>query len=255
MLRAMTFNLRVATPHDGPDEWKYRRDAVGAMLNDLRPDVMGFQEATPPQIDDLVARVGRAYAWAGGGRNRDGGGEFCPIFYRTDRFECLSTETFWLGERNEAAPGWDASFPRIATWVRLRDRTTSRRWLVLNTHLDHEGHRAREKGAQLIAQRLPDLRQGAPAVVMGDFNCGPDSPAHRAMLDAGLHDTRTTAVNGHRGPTETFTGFHRNPSPHRLIDFIFVTPDIRVISNETLASDWAGRQTSDHRAVMAELEL
>jgi endonuclease/exonuclease/phosphatase family metal-dependent hydrolase len=54
---------------------------------------------------------------------------------------------------------------------------------VVSLHLDHEGARARREGIALVRDRLGDF-PGDVAVVAGDFNCPPGSPAHdRATAD------------------------------------------------------------------------
>ncbi len=65
-------------------------------------DLIGLQEVTAPQLDDL--RQGLvAFGWYGVGRD-DGkrGGEHAPIFYRKDRLEAIDEGTFWLSESPEA---------------------------------------------------------------------------------------------------------------------------------------------------------
>ncbi len=49
-MRLMTFNLRFATPRDGPDEWEFRKDLVVEVIGKHRPDLLGTQEGTVPQL-------------------------------------------------------------------------------------------------------------------------------------------------------------------------------------------------------------
>ena len=49
-MRLMTFNLRFATPIDGPNEWEYRKDLVVEIILNHRPDLLGTQEGTVPQL-------------------------------------------------------------------------------------------------------------------------------------------------------------------------------------------------------------
>lgn len=252
-MRVMSFNLRTQTQADGPDQWIFRRDQVGLMLGHYQPDVIGFQEATKLQMDDLIAKLPE-YDWAGVGRE-DGraAGEFSPVFWRRGRLEHLGSSTFWLAaDCVRPGKGWDAACTRVATWAILRDRTDGREWLALNTHLDHIGKQARAEGAKLIATRLADLAAGRPAVVTGDFNDGPDSPAYAAMRSAGLADARIVAAD-RAGPVETFPGWKRLNKPARLIDYIFVSGGIGVRRFEVLSEDFGGRQISDHRALYADL--
>jgi endonuclease/exonuclease/phosphatase family metal-dependent hydrolase len=258
-LRVMTFNIRTATEADGPHQWEHRRDAVAAMLTDRRPDVLGVQEARKSQIDDLVARLGEDYAWVGEGRDGSGRGEFCPIFYHPAKLKLRDHGTFWVSESpSEPSVGWDAAFPRIATWAKFADRHTGREFLVLNTHLDHKGVRARTEGAKLLIERLSQLSNGLPVILTADLNRRPDSDVYLVMTET-LRDVTRARDAGHSGPSETFTGWLDRPRPASrpaaTLDYILVSPSVRVRWTQTLPSEWGGRQMSDHRAVMADLNL
>jgi endonuclease/exonuclease/phosphatase family metal-dependent hydrolase len=256
-IRVMSFNIRTSTANDGTNGWQFRRDAMAAMIAAKDVDLFGLQEANRPQIDDLMSRVD-GYKWIGIGRNEDGGGEYAPIFYRPSRLEVLDQGTFWLSESPEKfSRGWDAALPRIATWAKLRDVRTSRAMLLVNTHFDHRGEQARAQSAKLIMRRLPELSRGLPAVFIGDFNALPESDAYKTVTSgpAAMLDTRLHSQNGHTGPVETFTGFHGNNTTPRTIDYIFVSRDVGVRRTETVSDDWQGRQLSDHRAILADVEL
>ena len=256
-LRVMTFNIRTATEADGPNQWENRRDAVAAMLSDRKPDVLGMQEARKGQIDDLVDRLGENYAWVGQGREGGERGEFCPIFYQFRKVKLIDHGTFWVSTRpEEPSLGWDAAYPRIATWAKLRDRHTGRDFVMLNTHLDNKGEQARIQGAKLIIARLSQLSNGLPVVVTADLNRRPDSDVYRAMTDT-LRDATRAPKAGHTGPSETFTGWLDRPhrAEQETIDYIFLSPTIGVRWTQTLPSEWGGRQMSDHRALMADLDL
>src|SRR3546814_17199168 len=104
--------------------------------------------------------------------------------YRTDRFTLLASGTFWLSQTpDRPGKGWDAAYPRIASWARLRDRTASQTLLVVNTHFDHVGQVARVESAKLIRRWIGDHRQPGDAVVLlGDFNSPTDSPPYAAIV-------------------------------------------------------------------------
>ena len=52
-----------------------------------------------------------------------------------------------------------------------------------------------------------------------------------------------------------FPGFLPNERIPRLLDYIFVSPNVEVMRTETLPDCHEGRQCSDHRALMADVEL
>ena len=253
-IRVMTFNIRYDNPEDGLDAWPYRKDMVVDVLRSNRVDVAGLQEAMMAQIDTLAARLPE-YAWLGVGRD-DGkrGGEFAPIFYRRDRFDVLSQDTFWLSEHPHV-PGsrsWDAALPRIATWAVLRDRQTGDRLLVVNTHFDHRGSEARMRSATLILETIGALAGSLPVVLTGDFNAVEDSEPYRTLVH-GLADARYASERPHRGPSSTWNGFEAIV-PGRRIDYIFVD-GMQVLEHAILADARHGRFPSDHLPVLAVLSV
>ena len=217
-LRVMTFNIRVQTASDGEHQWQFRRNAVAGMLGQQHADVLGFQEVSKPQLDDLQADL-PAYTRIGVSRLGNDQSEFCPIFYRTARFEVLASGTFWISPTPDtpASKGWDGVFPRIATWAKLR-KSTCRELLVMNTHLDHKGKTARREGAILLKRRLTELAGPAPAILMGDFNSYPTSEAYQTLTtgELALRDARLCSRDGHLGPVETFSGVQHQVRSLRL---------------------------------------
>jgi endonuclease/exonuclease/phosphatase family metal-dependent hydrolase len=261
-LRVMTFNLRYDTPSDGANAWPHRRDWVAALIRFHAPDAIGVQEALAQMLTDLDARL-PGFARVGVGR-ADGraDGEFSAILYRTDRLELLGSGTFWLSPTPEVAgsKGWDTAIERIATWARFRDRRTGCRHLHLNTHFDHVGEQARQESARLIRRRAAALAGGLPVVVTGDLNADPASVPYRILTrdtiaDATppLRDAMVVSRDGHYGPTSTWTEF-RAIEPGRRIDYVLVSPQVRVLKHAILPDSWDNRFPSDHLPVLAAVE-
>lgn len=255
-LRVMSFNLRVNVASDGSNAWPYRVDAVEGILRDA--DVVGVQEAVPDMLADLDARLD-GWARIGVGRQADGGGEFSAILYRTGRLDVLDAGTFWLSETPNV-PGsksWDAAIERIVTWGRFRDRRSGDTLAVVNTHFDHVGQTARENSARLLTERLDELADGGPVVVMGDFNVTPDNPVYAVLTEGtGLEDARLASSTPPEGVAATWNGFGRDPLERR-IDFLFVRGlevERFATRDETIAGELGAataRYPSDHFAVEA----
>ncbi|QLH76382.1 endonuclease/exonuclease/phosphatase family protein [Halosimplex rubrum] len=271
-VRVLTYNVRRDTARDGEFDWAGRRDAVAGTIRFHRPDVVGLQEPLAHQYADLRETV-PGFEWVGDSREaEEGDGEFCPVGYRGDRFDRLDSGTFWLSPTPDdpGSVGWDAAYPRIATWVRLRDRAAGGTVLYCNTHLDHEGARARVEGARVLRERASEIREDdEPVVVGGDFNCVAGDEPYRALADdsgdapeakrggqGGLRlvDAREASPYPAHGPDTTRTDFE-SLLPDRGIDHVFVAG--AAVEGYGVAADAVGDGwfPSDHLPVVVDLDL
>jgi endonuclease/exonuclease/phosphatase family metal-dependent hydrolase len=152
--------------------------------------------------------------------------------------------------------GWDAAFPRVVTWVKLRDLETGKTFFHFNTHFDHRGERARDESARLLLDRIRLPARSLPTVITGDFNFTESSDGYKLLTTktSGLHDARYVSESPHHGPTSTFNEF-KALIPDRKIDFIFVKGNIRVLQHGVLSDTWDGRFPSDHMPVLAEIVI
>ncbi|GGN93020.1 endonuclease/exonuclease/phosphatase family protein [Haloarcula pellucida] len=257
-VRVMSFNVRYDAPEDGLDNWSHRRRLVAGTIRYHAPDVVGVQEAQRHQILELETLL-PTYDWVGDPRDTvEAGGEHTAIGYRTARFDCEGTDTFWLSETPETpgSVGWDARHPRVATWGRLRDRATGDALLAVNTHLDHIGAEAREKGIDLVLSRLNRVVEGEAVVLSGDFNCVVGAPAHQRTDGHTLPDGRTLEDARDRtpvrhGPTTTRTDFH-DLVPEMGIDHVFVSEGVAVDSWAAVTDRDDDHYASDHLPVAVD---
>jgi endonuclease/exonuclease/phosphatase family metal-dependent hydrolase len=261
-LNAMTWNIRYNNPGDGVNAWPNRKDWVAEIIIRNKVEIAGFQEVLVEQLEDLKVRLPEMDVYGVGRDDGKNAGEFTPIFFRRDRFELLEKSTFWLSPTPDktASRGWDAALPRIASWVRLRDRPTGTVFYVVNTHFDHRGTQARGESATLLLRHLREQFVDHPVILTGDLNTPPDSPPYNTLvgkgtqtrpvyLDAYVHSTQKP-----EGPDSTWNGFEAIV-PHRRIDFVFTTNSVRVERFQTLDDQRESRFPSDHLPVIATLEL
>lgn len=222
-LRIASYNIRGNKEQDGINQWIYRRDSLCKIIQTYGFKVVGLQEAVPDQLDDIVRLTGyRAVGEKG---------LFDPIIYDETRIELLDWGMFWLNENDVPhEKSWDGKYERYCTWAVFRDKVTRKRFKVFNTHLDHRGIVAREKGAARICERSVQLGGDLPVIVMGDMNSWDNTTAYKT-LSAHYSDARTISplVLGPRGTAHNFGGVH----PVR-IDYFFVDPQVRVYEYNAL---------------------
>lgn len=252
-IRIGTYNIRFANPKDGDDVWPNRKEAVAKYLQNF--DIAGLQEVTEAQFDFLRQSLTDHDSYGVGRDDGKSGGEHAPIFYRSDRFESLEQGTFWLSETPDVvgSKGWDAALPRTCTWMRLRDRISGKTLLVANTHFDHVGRLAREESGKLLATRLSSMAGETPLVLLGDFNCQPDSAPYQAITTK-LQDAMDVSKSSPTGGDSTWNGF-REIAKGRRIDYVFV--DHVTVAGVTIEDPrtTSGRFASDHLPVVAEIDL
>lgn len=255
-----TFNIRMDTPQDSMNSWQYRKDTVCKYILMKKLDIFGMQEVLHHQLVDLKAGL-PGYEAVGVGRE-DGKekGEYSPLFYRTDKFEVLDSNTFWLSQYPDSAGfiGWDGACTRIATWAKFKDKATGKIFMGVNTHFDHVGVEARRQSALLIIQRIKEIVGDKPAIVTGDFNVNDQSEAYQTITtnEFVLKDTYKM-TDDKTGPNYTFHDYGRYPIEKReKIDFIFVTPQIKVLNTEICQNpETKTGYLSDHNPHMALLEF
>lgn len=259
-IRVLTFNIRYDEPRDGVNAWANRKKKVADVIRFHKADLIGVQEALLSQLRDLEVLL-PDIAWCGVGRT-DGqeAGEYSAILYKKSRFRLIDTGTFWLSEKPDVpgSKGWDAAYPRIVTWAKLRDRVTGKTFVHFNTHFDHVGERARAESSSLILKKAGEIHGKGPFVVTGDFNVVENSGAYKTII-AGtptikVVDTRYASAKGHFGGNSTFSAF-KELEPGRTIDYVFVKEGIAVLEHGTLSDRWDGLWASDHLPVLAEIRL
>lgn len=250
-LRVMTFNVRLLTDGDGPNQWRYRRDLAAQVIRQQQPDVIGTQELFAEQGDDLVARL-PDYAWFGIGRRGGHGDEHMGVFYRRDRLRVVASGDFWLSDTPDVAGSitWGNLLPRMVTWALFERIADRRSFYLFNTHLPYreQDEEARVRGVEAIMRRVRALPQDVAVIVTGDFNTGPTGREH-ALLAADLKDAWLAAPT-RKGPEQTFHGF--TGKPDRRIDWIFCR-GLQPRQVQTITEHQDGRYPSDHFPVVATL--
>lgn len=218
-LKVMSYNIRLSTGNDGSNSWNYRYYTSAMMISDVKPDIIGLQEAMIDQMTYLKEYT-KGYKWVGKGRD-DGKkkGEIMGILYNKSRVSLSKWGTFWLSETPDTpSKGWDAACFRTATWAIMKDKRSGKKFVFINTHLDHKGPVAREKGLEMIVAKAKEFAdEGLPVVVTGDFNTV-DGDMLLDGINAVLNNARDYAMDSDKG--DTFNGWGKG---HGAIDYIFYT--------------------------------
>lgn len=251
----MSFN--VLCYGNGIHFWTKRMPLVVRAIRNCDPDTFGVQEAHYGWIRFLNAAF-PDYGYVGVGRdNGKKKGEFSAVFYKKEKFEVLDKGTFWLSETPEKAgsKGWDAACVRICSWAKFKRKSDGKEFVHLNTHLDHIGEVAMQKGAELVAERGTQIANGAPAFFTGDFNVTPDSAPCNAVKACGFEDARDLTELTDKDIT--FHAFAPNDPnvPKSVIDYVFCKGNIKVKRFKVMRKLVDGELPSDHYPIYADVEL
>lgn len=252
VLRVGTFNVRWANPGDGEHTWEHRRARLFELVREWSPDVLGLQEPRASQLDDLRRALPEYDSVAVGRDDGLNAGEFCPIFFRRERFECIGSGTLWFSETPDV-PGsqsWGASHPRICTWAELKERESGETFRVYNLHWDHQSQSARQNSALLLREVLRTVT--GPIVVLGDFNAHADNPAVAHLTEPGSPVPHSAFSPEQQGRPGTFHGFTGTPT-EPPIDHLLLSPEWEVLNAEVLYGDGHRPFPSDHFPVAATL--
>ena len=250
LLKIFTFNVRVAVDK-GANDFELRKHRIAELINTEKPDVVGFQEATDMMRREIAALLDGYYV-VGCGREKNYGGESAAVAFRTDKFELIKLDNFWLSTTPNipgSRYGEDQSnCPRITTALMLVEKSGGKPFWFINTHLDHVGNTARLLGATQLMQFISE--KNAPCILVGDFNAGPSAKPIMALSaneHLGLVDC-TANIEG------TFHNYGRMEKMAK-IDYIFTNMPCDITKSFAYSDDAPdGTYYSDHLPVCAFIE-
>lgn len=264
-LKVVSYNIRLFPGKDGENSWEFRKDASTAMVNEVKPDVMGMQEAYREQLDFLLEGC-KDYEIIGVGRD-DGisKGEHMAIAYNKEKVILHNWGTYWLSETPDVPSfGWDAACRRTATWALFEMKESGQKFYMVNTHLDHKGKIARKEGLAMVFRRIQEMNTGNyPMILTGDFNVLPDNPClseiNSIMQNARFHadyaDTKGSFNGfGKYGASSGAPELGEKPKMSlRPIDYIYYRGMSDCLTFKVLSEPYANKAfISDHYPILAE---
>ena len=248
----MSTNVRYVAPEDILNRsWFKRAGLIFEDINSVKPDIIGFQEATFIHYDYLQ-KILVGYDSEIAYRDNFVLSEGCPIFYRTDKFEKIDSGSFWLSETPEVmSKDWGSEHYRICVYLRLREIESGREFLVFNTHLDHTSDLARINGIAVVLDKIAEF-DDIPAYLMGDLNAKEDSETIESTKDS-FDDAKIIADITE--DTVTFHGWGKAENPRR-IDYIMISKGDAEVYEYHVANNLHGETySSDHLSIYIKTKL
>ena len=236
IIRLASYNIR--TKGDKGDKaWEVRLNALVDVVRRNKFDMFAIQEGRTSQLKDMM--ILNEFSYIGRDRDGDNKGEHCAIFYKKDRFKVLKHGDFWYSETPDIPSyGWGARCRRICTWGYFKDLRSGKKFYVFNSHTDHEATEARRQSSFMLLEQVRKIAKGKPTFCTGDFNATPDEePIQLLLKDSLLLDSYKCTLTPPKGPSGSFYAYDKTGNIAKRIDFIFVTPKIKVLSYHTIDDD------------------
>lgn len=251
-IHIMSCNVRCISPLDfGKKNWFYRADLLVRGIKNSNPTVIGFQEATKWQYAYLQESL-PAYDSVITYRDKMFNSEGCPVFYRSDLYNLVEKDSFWLSETPEKmSKDWGAACYRICSYVILEEKTSGRQFVVFNTHLDHVSDEARIKGIGVVLDKIRQFGS-LPSVIMGDFNANESSETYKNATGNFL-DAKYQAKKAMTGCTYQNWGAALDMAN---IDYFMISKTGFTVDEYRVITDtYDGVYPSDHFPIYTVLEL
>lgn len=267
-LNVATYNIKNDNGQaTGVNSWKNRMPYVCNLIQYHDFDIFGTQEGLHNQLEDIKNQIPNLDYIGVGREDGKQKGEYAAIFYKMNKFELLDSGNFWLAENiNQPNKGWDASYIRVCTWGKFKDKKSRKIFYFFNIHADVSGVVARRESSKLVLDQIKKIAGTSPTFLTGDLNAGQNEEGYK-ILNASdiLKDSYTESTEKYTN-NGTFNGFDINKKSDYRIDHIFVTNKIKVGKYAILTDiywddkpndkgKFAARLPSDHYPVIIEAEL
>ncbi len=243
-LSALTYNVyHKFTSARNPD---HVLDSIEAQ----NPDIFGCNEANTEWMTRLTSRFDSSYTCVKGKNSKSGDtGDFCPIFFKTEKFELVESGTKWLSDTPDTVSKYDESHTqRIITYVVLKDKDTSVRFMYVQAHLEnnesgYDSTTARKKQSEVL-KSFTDA-YSLPIIIGGDFNTTKISDLSPLLTLSRFANSSDIASD--KKVSGTWVGSSFDAITGGVLDYFFVTKDtVEVRKYEAVDNKTNGKYPSDH---------
>ena len=194
-IKFMSYNVLVGSDMDqGFGPVAERKSGVVKTILTYAPDVFGVQEASNEWMAVLKQELTKySYASVGVGRdtfNNNPGtkstGEHCAIFYNSDKYNLIESNTYWLSDTpNKCSKYPESDYIRIFTYAILERKSDGFRFMHVNTHLDFNSA-LQIKQVNKLLELVDAVGFDGLTFATGDFNMNINASAYQLLLDAGF---------------------------------------------------------------------
>lgn len=248
MIKVMSLNLLTSNANiPGNLPFNKRIDAIEKMIDEYAPDIIGVQELTDamfPCLDNILNK----YQIFGDSRHSLISDEYSSILYDKNKYELLDGQTLWLSNtiNKKGSKYLLSQFPRIVTYVYLKDKETNKTFTVFNTHLDANFPFIRTKQVIVLARIILKYKKGDFTILCGDFNCTRLSPALKILKKIKLKDLSKDEIG-----STLRNNLGACIYSHLPIDHIFISKKLSVDTISKITTSYNEVYPSDHYPIIA----
>lgn len=217
-------------------------------MNAVKPDSIGTQEMNSEWMERLAELMPDydSYGVVRGGDENEKKSEMNSVFWLKDRYDCIDKNTFWLSETPDEESKYEgAGCYRICSYVVLQNKESDLKYIHMNTHLDNASDEARVYGANVLMNKINELKEqypDTPIVLSGDFNDYISGPASGVLAQS---------LDVHVGDTNTYHDWGKI-TEGEPIDFIFTSGSI---TDYQILNDTSNGLVSDHYGVYQTIKF
>lgn len=227
----------------------YKRiTSINKMIQEYKPDIIGVQELTKDMMI-YMSDIKKTYDIFGESRHSHVSDEYSSILYHKEKFDLLNAKTLWLSPTPEkiGSKFLTSQFPRIVTFVHLKDKQTNIEFTAFNTHLDNNFNSVRTKQAIALKKIIEQYQEGEFTILTGDFNCTSRSLA-LSILQTELNDTIPDTIHS------TLRGSVGSYIQRQLpIDHIFISKHLVTSNTQKITKSYDNIYPSDHYPVITTI--
>lgn len=249
-------------------EWKRRRYQMLQEIVAHNPDVICLQEVdhfeflkktltTQGFSGTFFPKPDSPCVYIQGNNGPDG----CAIFYRTDKYDLVATETRILEV-------WRVQSNQVAVLLVLRNKKTQEEICIATTHLKARNGALlstlrNEQGKDLL-DFVSTHASGRPVILCGDFNAEPSEPIYNTVMNHESLGLASAYRSNHQEPKYTTWKIREEGEVCHTIDYVFYTQDkfqvdavLDMPSGEQIGQDRIPslRYPSDHFSLVCDLTL
>lgn len=274
LMRVATYNIRFSHSEESLADdckWDARKLNVPGAMSKRYVDVLGSQENTGGQVNDIISGGLSGYGAIGlsnwghplSDHYYTSEYETSAIYYRNEAVSILESGTFWFSD-TPSTPSRESSAynMRCCNWAKMSYKGVV--FYFYNAHLQvdtSDDDKYRVKRVQQVKAILAEIKKVSddyPVIWTGDFNTTQATAGDAVEYVASegtMTEARSLSLNPH-GPYGTIHYFEPENPCNRRIDYIFVNDKVDVQSfwvdkTQQTTQTWE----SDHHPVIVDISF